>query len=237
MKYLLDARYVVSVFGYFIFFILLMNFIIQVAKKFGPGVLFDLLRGKYYHPRKEHFILLFIDLKGSTTISESLGHEMYSRFIKECVHELTPVLIKNKASVYQYVGDEIVLHWKIEEGFYQLRCFNTFFEFKRRLDERKHHFKDKYGVCPEFKAGMDAGEVTVTEIGDIKREIAFHGDVLNTAARLEKKCNEYKKWLLVTENLVESISPVDKYEFEFLNDIPLRGKHEKVKFFAVNHLL
>lgn len=77
---------------------------------------------------------------------------------------------------------------------------------------------------------MDTGEVTVTEIGDIKREIAFHGDVLNTAARLEKRCNEYGKWFLVTENLIEKVSFSNGYEFEFINDIPLKGKHEKVRF-------
>ena len=232
-QYLLDFRYMLSVTAYIFFFIFLMNFVIQINKKFGPGVLFDLLRGKYYHPRNEHMVLLFIDLKSSTTISESLGHERYSQFIKECVHELTPVLIKNKASVYQYVGDEIVLHWKMKDGFEHLRCLDTFFEFKQRLDQRKYHFQDNYGVNPEFKAGMDAGEVTITEIGDLKREIAFHGDVLNTAARLEKKCNEYHRLLLVTENLVDRLPSSNGYKFEFLNDIPLRGKHEKVKFFAV----
>ncbi|NND08684.1 MAG: adenylate/guanylate cyclase domain-containing protein [Saprospiraceae bacterium] len=236
--YLFNIRYMASILSYFFFFIFLINFISQINRKFGPGVLFDLLRGKYYHPRKEHLIFLFIDLKSSTAIAERLGHEKYSQFIRECVHELTPVLIKNEANVYQYVGDEVVLHWKTEEGLDQLKCLDTYFEFKRRLDERRLYFQNKYGLFPEFKAGMDTGEVTVTEIGDIKREIAFHGDVLNTASRLEKKCNEYERWLLVTENLIErfkGISSAIAYQFEFLNDIPLRGKHERLKFFAVNH--
>ena len=47
----------------------------------------------------------------------------------------------------------------------------------------------KYGETPIFNAGMDAGVVTVTEIGDIKRDLAFHGDVLNTAARIQGLCN------------------------------------------------
>ncbi len=234
-EYLWDFRYMLSVVAYFFFFIFLMNFINQVNKKFGPGVLVDLLRGKYYHPRQEHLILLFIDLKASTTIAESLGHEKYSQFIKECVHELTPVLIKNQGSVYQYVGDEIVLHWKTEEGLDQLKCLNTFFAFRQRLEARGEYFRETYGILPEFKAGMDCGEVTITEIGDLKREIAFHGDVLNTAARLEKKCNDYGRWLLVTEHLLEKIATSDGYTFEFLDDIPLRGKQEKVKFFAVSH--
>jgi len=195
----------------------------------------DLLKGKYYHPRREHLIFLFLDLKGSTTIAEKLGHENYSEFIKDCVHQLTPILINNQANVYQYVGDEIVLHWKTEAGLNQLRCLNTFFAFRKRLIQRVEYFEARYGIAPEFKAGMDTGEVTVTEIGDLKREIAFHGDVLNTASRLEKKCNEYQKPLLVTEHLTKKIVSANDYEFEFINDIPLRGKQKKVRFFAVNH--
>ncbi len=232
---MLTFRFLVPIVAYFSFFIVLIYFIIVVNKKFGPGVLVDLLRGKYYHPREEQLILLFIDLKGSTTIAESMGHEKYSQFLRECVQLLTPVLIKNQAKVYQYVGDEIVLHWKIEEGLERLKCLDTFFEFRKRIDQRKEHFQNKYGVYPEFKAGMDTGEVTITEIGDIKREIAFHGDVLNTASRLEKECNKYGKWLLVTENLMDKITTDNGYQFEFLDDILLKGKQKRVKFFAVSH--
>ncbi len=230
-----DALFIASIGTYFLFFILLTNFFIQINKKFGPGVLFDLLTGKYHHPRKENLILLFIDLKGSTTIAEKLGHEKYSEFIKECVHELTPILIKNDAKVYQYVGDEIVLHWRINEGLEELKCINTFFQFDRRLRELENGFITKYGVAPTFKAGMDMGEVTVTEIGELKREIAFHGDVLNTASRLEQKCNEHSESLLVTESLIENVPGKNGYDFQFVNDITLRGKQEKVKYFAVRH--
>jgi adenylate cyclase len=230
-----DALLIASIGTYFLFFILLTNFFIQINKKFGPGVLFDLLTGKYHHPRKENLILLFIDLKGSTTIAEKLGHEKYSEFIKECVHELTPILIKNHAKVYQYVGDEIVLHWKMNEGLEELKCINTFFQFDRRLRELENGFITKYGVAPTFKAGMDMGEVTVTEIGELKREIAFHGDVLNTASRLEQKCNEHSESLLVTESLIENVPGKNGYDFQFVNDITLRGKQEKVKYFAVRH--
>ena len=232
---MVQFRFIASIVVYFLFFAFLMNFIIVINKKFGPGVLIDLLRGKYYHPREEQLILLFIDLKGSTTIAETMGHEKYSQFLRECVHELTPVLIKNQANVYQYVGDEIVLHWKMEDGLDRLKCLDTFFEFRKRLDERKKHFQNKYGVYPEFKAGLDTGKVTITEIGDIKREIAFHGDVLNTASRLEKECNKYGKWFLVTENLRDKVVATNGYEFEFLDDILLRGKQKRIKFFAVSH--
>jgi len=231
---LLNWKFIGAFILYFVVAVFLLNFVIQVNRKFGPGVLFDLIRGKYYHPRQEDLILLFIDLKSSTTIAESLGHERYSQFLRECFHELTPVLLKYNAHVYQYVGDEIVLQWQTEKGLDRLRFVNTYFDFKKRLEDRKNYFLERYGYSPEFKAGCDSGEVTVTEIGDVKREIALHGDVLNTAARLEKKCNEYEEGFLVSENLESQISSSEKYELQFLSNMPLRGKRENVKFFSVS---
>ncbi len=82
---------------------------------------------------------------------------------------------------------------------------------------------------------MHAGVVTITEIGDIKREIAYHGDVVNTASRLEKKCNEFGQDLLISENLVEFLAGSNGYDCEFISDLPLRGKTQNLKFFAVNY--
>jgi adenylate cyclase len=230
---LLSVKFLLSALIYYGSFILLMNFILYINKKFGPGSMVDLLTGKYYHPRNEELIFLFLDLKDSTTLAEKLGHNKYSRFIKECIHELTPIIQKYNARVYQYVGDEVILFWGTKEGYNQLNCLNTFFEFRSTLKERNDYFRSKYGEIPKFKAGMDAGVVTVTEIGDIKREIAFHGDVLNTASRLEKKCNEFNVQLIISQHVVDQIHSKNRYHFKFLSDLPLRGKTENIKFYSV----
>jgi adenylate cyclase len=230
----LSVKFLLSFLIYCSLFILLMNFMLYINKKFGPGSMIDLLTGKYYHPRNEELIFLFLDLKDSTKLAEKLGHNNYSRFIKECIHELTPVIQKYQAKVYQYVGDEVVLFWGMKEGFSQLNCLNAFFEFNSILRQRNDSFISKYGEVPIFKAGMDAGVVTLTEIGDIKREIAFHGDVLNTASRLEKKCNEFKEQFIISQHVADRIHSNNKYHFKFLSDLPLRGKTESIKFYSVD---
>ena len=231
---LLSSSFLLSGLVYYVTIILLMNFVIHINKKIGPGSLIDLLLGKYYQPRSEELIFLFLDLKGSTPLAEKLGHDRYSRFIKDCIHELTPIIQKYQANVYQYVGDEVVLYWDKKDGLSHVRCLRTFFEFIEALDQREMFFKDKYDEIPHFKAGMDLGEVTATEIGDIKRDIAFHGDVLNTAARLEKKCNDFDEQLIVSQNLVNQVSSNGTYHYRFLSDLPLKGKSESIGFYAVN---
>lgn len=219
---------------YWILIVILINFLISISQKFGSKTFIDLLTGKYYHPKSEELVFLFLDLKGSTRIAEKLDHKNYSRFIKECIHELTPVVQKYKARIYQYVGDEVVLFWTINDGLKQLNCINLFFDFIKILSQRQDYFNEKYGEIPQFKAGMASGIVTLTEIGDIKREIAFHGDVLNTAARLEKKCNEFNEKLIVSQHVVDNISSNYEYSFKFLSDLALKGKSENIRFYSVN---
>ena len=91
---LLSTKFLLSGLIYYASFILLLNFILYINKKFGPGLLFDLMTGKYYHTRNEELVFLFVDLKSSTVLAEKLGNNKYSRFLKECVHELTPIIQK-----------------------------------------------------------------------------------------------------------------------------------------------
>ncbi|NNF33793.1 MAG: adenylate/guanylate cyclase domain-containing protein [Saprospiraceae bacterium] len=233
-KELLSANFLLSGLLYYSSIILIMNFILHINKKIGPGSMMNLLTGKYYHPKSEDLIFLFLDLKGSTALAEKLGHNLYSRLIKECIHELTPIIVKHQASVYQYVGDEVVLYWKQRDGLSRMRCVRTFFDFIDALKRRERGFISRYGELPTFKAGMDFGTVTATEIGDIKRDIAFHGDVLNTASRLEKKCNDYNERLIISQNLVDKIPSNGTYNYTFLSDLPLKGKSESLSFYGVN---
>ena len=43
-----------------------------------------------------------------------------------------------------------------------------------------------FGTVPRFRAGLHGGMVTAGELGDLRRQIVFVGDILNTAARLEE---------------------------------------------------
>ena len=80
---------------------------------------------------------------------------------------------------------------------------------------------------------MDLGEVTITEVGDIKRELAFHGDVINTAARLEKKCSEADRSFLTSERLVSNFKEESNYQFDSLGKETLRGKNEQIEVYSI----
>ena len=209
-------------------------FILQVSDKFGQGVLISFLLGKYHRPKEDSRIFMFMDLKSSTTYAEKLGHIKYSQFIQDCFFDITGVITKYDAKIYQYVGDEVVLSWNIKEGIKNGQCVKTFFAYDSLIQDKKKYYKDKYGIIPQFKAGIHLGKVTVAEVGEIKKELAYHGDVLNTAARIQEKCNKFKKRLLISDSMKAMLEKQCQFKFSSIGKVSLKGKVQSLTLFAVH---
>ena len=208
-------------------------FILQVSDKFGQGVLISFLLGKYHRPKEDDRIFMFMDLKSSTTYAEKLGHIKYSQFIQDCFFDITDVITKYDAKIYQYVGDEVVLSWSIKEGIEHGHCLNTFFAYDTLIKSKKKYYQNKYGIIPEFKAGLHLGKVTVAEVGEIKKELAYHGDVLNTAARIQGKCNDFQKRLLISESMKKKLENQHLFDFLGIGDVSLKGKTKALNLYEV----
>jgi len=219
------------------FFVLLINFFIQTSRKFGPHNIAYMLRGKYSYPKVEDRVFLFLDLKASTTYAEKLQHIRYSNLIKDCFHQVNELVDSYNAEIYQYVGDEVVLSWHTEKALDTLDFFKIYFAFHQAIQDKYEYYMRAYGLVPEFKAGINGGEITVAEVGDIKREIAYHGDVINTASRIQGQCNVYHKRLLVSGDFLTRIQNLKGYKKEYLGEISLRGKKSKIEIFSIEEEL
>lgn len=212
---------------------MVITLIKQVNLKFGPGNLVRFMLGTYLHPREEDRIFMFLDMRSSTTYAERLGHIRYSNLIQDCFYYLTDVVIERKVEIYHYVGDEAILTWRVESGLEDANCIRAYFDFERILEGKEAYFFEHYSICPEFKAGVNIGLATVAEVGEIKRELHFHGDVLNTAARIQGECNKYNKRLLISEDLKRRLSREIDLNIELIGSISLKGKETNVNVYSV----
>lgn len=204
-----------------------------VNDKYGPGVFGKFLMGRYFNPRREERIFMFLDLRSSTTIAEEMGEERYFSFLKDVFEVATPAILRNEGEIYQYVGDEIVISWEIDRGKRDAHCIHCFFDIQEALNQKRQYFLDTYGKHPEFKAGIHYGHVMAGEIGIVKREIAFSGDVLNTAARIQSKCNDLGVNILTSKAIIDLLGPDEQFKPEEVGTIELRGKKETVTLFTV----
>ncbi len=214
---------------YWLVIMLATMLVLLIRDKFGPGIFQAFLRGRYFHPQREERIFMFMDLKSATTIAEELGEEQYFNFLNDTFKTVTTPILDTNGEIYQYVGDEIVISWKKKEGHDHAKCILCYNAVKKTLNENETYFKEKYGHAPQFKAGIHVGHVVAGEIGSIKRDIVYSGDVLNTTSRIQAKCNELGVEILISKKLGDLVKPILGHDiFKELGELNLKGKLEKV---------
>jgi adenylate cyclase len=208
-------------------------FYAEIAEHMGPQVLRNFLTGRYHTPREERRVFLFSDMKGSTTLAERLGHGRYFELLRDYYAALADAIVDHGGEVYQYVGDEIIVSWPEASGVRNGECIRCVLRMKRDLRARAGEFERRYGVVPAFKAALQTGPVTTGEIGAIKKEIVFSGDVLNQTARIQSLCASSGFDVLIGGELHERLETPGPWSFRSLGDHVLRGKDEAVEVWAL----
>ena len=203
-------------------------FLLQVNDKFGPGMLLKFLAGNYHQPKKEERIFMFMDMRSSTSIAEKIGIEKYFNLLNDLFSDITDTILNNEGEIYQYVGDEIVISWSIKKGIRNANCLRCFTQIQEKLTELGPIYEKKYKLIPEFKAGLHYGLVMAGEIGVIKKDIIYSGDVLNTTSRIQEQCNQYSVDILISKETFDLLSDTDGYKLIPLGSIELRGKERKI---------
>ena len=206
-----------------------------INDKYGPGNLRSFFMGRYFRPQREEHIFMFLDLRSSTYIAQVLGEQLYFNFIKDVIRDATPVILKHKGKIYQYVGDEITVSWWMNQGLNKLNCIRCPIEVRKIFNHRSSYYTATYGVVPDFKAGLHCGPVMVGEIGVVKRDIAFSGEVVGTAARIQNRCNHLEVNLLISHDLKELLSwQGSKLVPEHKGDLLIKGKMVNLPLYTVN---
>lgn len=215
----------------------IMIFFMQISRLLGDGVLIKFLSGRYNKPVEEERIFMFLDLKSSTTLAEIIGHKNYYSLLNTFFHHITEPVIKTKAEIYQYVGDEVVFTWKTENGVKNSNCLQIFFLIKEMIELNRENYLSEYGFIPEFKAGVHFGKVISAQIGDLKREIVYNGDVVNTTSRIQQLCNDFNKELLISGDLLSRLKNIpDNFIQENLGNKKLRGKEQEISIYSIKKI-
>ncbi len=217
---------------YFYIVCMLNNFFKDMVKRIGRGNYFKWLFGSLKKPREEERIFMFIDMKSSTTIAEKLGHKKLSYLVQDAFNDMA-IVDNYGGDIYQYLGDGAIISWNLKTGLLNNNCINAFFAFERLIQRRTKSYKRKYGLVPQFKAGMHIGKIMVLQVGTIRRDISYNGDTLNTTARIESMCNELHGNLLISGDLHMHITNKKAYNFKSIGSTELKGKRKSVDIFDV----
>ncbi len=202
-------------------------FFIELEKHLGDHFIFNFFFSKYKKPIEENRVIMFLDLKDSTSIAEIIGNKAFVSFINYCYRIMAKSVIKNKATILKYVGDEVILTWDERKGIKHNNCIHMYYDFFDELEKHKNDFIERYGIFPVFKAGLHSGEVTAAFLGSIKKQMDYSGDVMNTTARIQGVCNQYDANMLISSELASLLPDTEDFVYSEIGEVQFKGKAEK----------
>jgi len=207
-------------------------FVLEVSTIVGRRTLRNIVLGRYHRPRAEERFFLFVDIAGSTALAERIGPAAVHRFLNRVFRLASDPIDDYGGEIYQYVGDEMVVTWTVAEGRDDARPIACLFAIRTALDEAAPKFEREFGVAAGIRAALHAGPVISGEVGGSKRDIVFHGDVMNTAARLEQATRDLDRRFLVSADALGRLAGTERYELEALGTQAVRGRAAPIEVYA-----
>lgn len=226
--FLLRFAYVWAVATFFIFIFK------NLSDHFDRRSFYIWLTGKYFQPSEEERIFLFLDLNDSTPIMERLGHVRYFHFMNDFYRLTAHLITRYRGEIYQYVGDEVVMSWSAGRSSAATDAVNLFFDIRHCIEQNRGYFLRKYGIVPTFKGSLHVGLVTRGEIGVVKKDFVFTGDVLHTTSRMYRLCKKHKAPLVVSHELLTRLDKREDLLIEAMGAFLLRGKSEEIEVYAIS---
>ena len=221
-------RHLVYALPFFALLAVSIQFVLRMNVMIGANVLGYFVAGMYHRPKAEERIFLFLDLEGSTQLAERLGSARYFELLRRFVDDLTEPVLEAEGEIYQYAGDEAVITWPMEAGLRAANCVRCFFEIRATVTRHAAAYERNFGVVPRFRGGLHGGTVTAGELGDLRQQIVFVGDILNTAARLEEYAKRSGLDLVASDALLGRLALPPGVEATRCGELALRGKEARV---------
>jgi len=201
----------------------------------GYEVLLGIFTGRYLTPRAERRVFMFADLAGSTALAETLGDLAFHRYLDDLFCELAEPIARHRGRIYRYVGDEVIVTWKDRgDGRAAANALACARACAALTAARARHFERAYGTAPRLRYALHAGPVVTGKMGDLKREIVFLGDTVNTAARLEEAARNQDCDLVLSAALLTCLDPTPELPARHLQQVAIRGKSARLAVYTLD---
>jgi len=214
---------------------LFVGAVYELTRLVGNRVLFNVALGRYRVPVREERVLMFLDLAGSTSLAESMGELRVQNLLTRFFHDIDDAIVAHGGEVHAYVGDEVIVTWPLDARMSGGRCIDCFFAIADTIVAKADSYRQAFGMVPNFRAGLHAGPVVISECGNSRRQLAYFGDTVNVTARLQEYCKEAGRNLLVSGDLLRHVRQNPKLLVEPLGHAQLRGRAAAIEVFAVQH--
>ncbi|MBI4293283.1 MAG: adenylate/guanylate cyclase domain-containing protein [Betaproteobacteria bacterium] len=181
--------------------------------------------------KSEELSVLFSDIRGFTSISESLTPKELSQFINEYLTSMSLVIRNNRGTLDKYIGDAIMAFWgaPVADPDHARQAVLTAMLMQQELKKVREQFKARGWPDIKIGVGVNTGVMSVGDMGSkLRKAYTVMGDAVNLGSRLEGITKQYGVGILCGQVTREKVKDVVWRE---LDRVRVKGKDEPIAIY------
>jgi len=189
---------------------------------------------------RRELTILFSDIRGFTTLSETMGPQELAQFLNRYLGIMTDLILTRRGVIDKYIGDAIMAFWgaPLDDDEHALHGVLSALSMVSGLEEFNAENQTLGLAKIDVGIGLNTGTVTVGNMGSEKRfDYTVIGDEVNLASRLESLTKTYGVNIIVSENVLSAITLEDRTAHEIvsreIDRVRVKGKHQPVTIFEI----
>lgn len=214
----------------------------QLKKAFSNYVSPDLVKEIEKHPDKlvlggeeRQLSILFSDIRGFTTVSESLTPPELVTLLNEYLTPMTRIVLEEKGTLDKFIGDAVMALFNapLDVPDHGVRACTAAVKMLDELKRLNAGFAERGMHTLDIGIGINTGPAVVGNMGaDIRFDYTAIGDAVNLASRLEGLNKYYGSHILVSEDTRREV-PDGLFVFREVDRVKVKGKHLPVVMYEL----
>lgn len=173
---------------------------------------------------------LFTDIRGFTSISESMSPDQVVQMLNRYLDLQTTVIHANNGEIDKFVGDEIMAMFEGPKK--DINACRASLEIRKEMAQAKELAKAQGREDVSIGIGINTGQVVFGSMGAKDRmDFTSIGDTVNLAARLEGTNKEYGTKTLITKAVYDKVK--ESFLCREIDLMTVKGKTEPVRIYEV----
>lgn len=183
---------------------------------------------------KAELTVMFSDLSGFTTLSESMPSDVLLRVLNTYLNEMSELIHEQEGTLDKYIGDAIMAFWGAPDTSpdHAWRACYAALACHRRLAELAPVWEKTYGVKLAARLGINTDEMTVGMVGSNRlHNYSVIGDAVNLASRLEGANKPFGTWIMISQRTLDLAQ--GKIEVRPIARLQVKGKTKPVAVYEL----
>ncbi len=184
--------------------------------------------------QRKELTVLFSDIEGFTTISQSLEPEHLVKLLNEYLDTMSAVIFEHDGTLDKYEGDAIMAFWgaPIPQLDHAVRACRTAIAMRDTLKDMNRRWLED-GKPPFYmRVGVNTGEMIVGNMGSTEKfAYTVIGDSVNLASRLEGANKEYRSTIMASGRTFDLVK--EEIAGRELDLITVKGRSEPVAVYEL----